>query len=401
MQPDTPSGIRHNLGQFSLLVVMNALVGALVGQERTLIPLLAEQGFGISSSLATSLFLVTFGLAKAPSNLAAGLLAERYGPRRVQTLGWLIGIPVPLMLMFGPSWAWVIAANLLLGINQGLTWSSNVLMKIQLAGDHERGRAVGLNEFSGYTAVGISAFVSGLLADAYGVRPEPFVLGIVVVAAGLVLSRWLRDGETVSARSAMEAPFSRKGPVLRTCARIGLTNNANDAFVWALMPVLLVQAGMTVGQVAAVAAAYPITWGMLQLVTGEVSDRIGRRAPIVTGMMLQAIALVGLSLSGSLLPSLGAAVILGGGTALAYPSLIAAVADATPERKRPSAIGAFRMWRDLGYVAGALIFGGIADLWGLTAAALAAAGVTTAAALDALFTLPAQDSIERLITSDP
>ncbi|MFP5299415.1 MAG: MFS transporter, partial [Actinomycetota bacterium] len=295
METVTQRGIKNNLRQFTLLIAMNALVGALVGQERTLIPLLAEHEFAVSSSLATSLFLVTFGLAKAPSNLLAGLLAERYGPRRVQIWGWIFGIPVPLMLMFGPSWGWVIAANLLLGINQGLTWSTTVLMKIQLAADHERGKAVGLNEFAGYSAVGLSALLSGLIADKMGIRPAPFVLGMVVVLAGVVFSgRWLRDSHRVTVRHPhLELRAIRGNPVLRICSRTGLVNNANDAFVWALMPVLLARAGMATGQIAVVAAAYPIAWGVLQLATGTMSDRLGRKGPIAGGMLLQAVALVG------------------------------------------------------------------------------------------------------------
>lgn len=400
MQTLAHRGIRANLGQFSLLMVMNALVGALVGQERSLIPLLAERGFGISSGLATSLFLVTFGLAKAPSNLIAGLLAERFGPRRVLILGWLIGAPVPVMLMFAPSWGWVIGANLLLGVNQGLTWSTTVLMKMQLADDHERGRAVGLNEFAGYAAVGLSAFASGLLAETFGIRPEPFVLGAAVVVTGIVISGWMiRDTHRVTILAPHRGIRSlTSNPTLRTCSRIGLVNNANDAFVWALMPLLLTRADLTTTEIATVAAAYPVAWGVLQLYTGALSDRIGRRSPIAYGMLLQASALGLLALTRSLWGSVAAAVVLGAGTALTYPSLIAAVADSVPEHKRPSAIGVFRMWRDAGYVAGAIVFGGAADLWGLTTAAVVAAVATGLAGLDALLTLEERSS-EHLITS--
>lgn len=394
-------GIRANLPQFALLIGINALVGALVGQERSLIPLLAEGEFGLASGLATSLFLVTFGLAKAPSNLLAGLLAERFGPRRVLIAGWVVGLPVPLLLMWAPSWGWVIAANLLLGINQGLTWSTTVLMKIQLAGDHERGRAIGLNEFAGYTAVGLSALASGLLAERFGIRPEPFVLGLVLVAGAAALSSFaVRDTHlAVDLRPHLQIRPLFQDHLLRTCSRTGLVNNANDAFAWALLPLLLARADLSTAQIAGVAATYPIVWGTLQLLTGPLSDRIGRRVPIGTGMLLQAVALASFSVTQQLAPALVAAAVLGVGTALAYPALIAAAADVAPEHRRPSAIGFFRMWRDAGYVAGALVFGAVADIWGLPAAAAAAALATVVSGLDATINLREKHSSERLITS--
>ena len=391
-------GIRANWPQFGLLVGINALVGALIGQERSLVPLLAEREFALSSSLATAAFLVTFGLAKAPTNLLAGILTERFGARRVLIAGWLVGLPVPLLLMWAPSWHWVIGANLLLGINQGLTWSTTLLMKIDLAGDHERGRAAGLNEFAGYVALGLSAFASGLLADRFGIRPEPFVLGLLVVVLGTLLSwRVLKD------------PAKRLGPAthhplvlvfrdraLLTCARTGLINNANDAFAWALLPLLLVGAQLSTFEIAVVAATYPIVWGTLQLFTGPLSDRIGRRLPIGVGMFLQAAALSSFSLSQALGPSLLAASVLGIGTALVYPALIAATADSAPVQRRGSAIGFFRMWRDGGYVVGAIAFGAIADVWSLAIAAGVAAIATGLSGLDAVLNLPSKHSSERL-----
>ncbi|MGI8707539.1 MAG: MFS transporter [Actinomycetota bacterium] len=292
-------GIGANLPQFTLLVGINALVGALVGQERSLIPLLAEREFGLASGLATSLFLVTFGIAKAPSNLVAGLLAERFGPRRVLLTGWLVGFPVPLLLMWAPSWGWVIAANLLLGINQGLIWSMTVFMKVQLADDSERGRAVGMNEFAGYAAVGVSALGSGLLAERFGIRPEPFVLGLLVVTAGIgVSSSMVRDPHPVkNLNTRLQIRPLFEDSQLRICARVGLVNNANDAFAWALLPLLLIQADLTTPQITVVAAIYPIVWGVLQLFTGPLSDRIGRRIPIGAGMLVQAAALSSFSLT--------------------------------------------------------------------------------------------------------
>jgi len=394
-------GIRANLPQFALLVGINALVGALVGQERSLIPLLAEREFGIASGLATSAFLVTFGLAKAPSNLVAGLLAERFGPKRVLIMGWVVGLPVPLLLMWAPGWGWVIAANLLLGVNQGLTWSTTVLMKIQLASEHERGRAVGFNEFAGYTAVGLSAFGSGLLADHFGIRPEPFLLGLLVVAGGAALSSFVvRDTHVVTnPRPHLQLRPLFRDRLLRTCARTGLVNNANDAFAWALLPLLLAKAELSTAQIAGVAATYPIVWGVLQLFTGPLSDRAGRRIPIGVGMLLQAAGLASFSFTQQLVPALIAAAVLGAGTALAYPALIAAAADITPEHRQPSAIGFFRMWRDAGYVAGALVFGSVADIWGLPEAAAVAAIVTTASGVDVTLNLRQKHSSERLIAS--
>jgi MFS family permease len=391
-------GIRANLPQFTLLIGINALVGALVGQERSLIPLLAERQFGLASGLATSLFLVTFGLAKAPSNLIAGLLAERFGPKRVLIAGWLVGFPVPLLLMLAPSWSWVIAANLLLGINQGLTWSTTVLMKIQLAGDHERGRAVGLNEFAGYAAVGLSAFASGVLAERFGIRPEPFLLGLAVVLGGALLSSLVvRDTHSVVPRSHLQIRPLFRDRLLRICARTGLVNNANDAFAWALLPLLLARADFSTAQIAAVVATYPIVWGVLQLITGPLSDRVGRRAPIGAGMLLQAAGLAGFTLTQQIVAAIASAAVLGLGTALAYPALIAAAADLAPEHRRPSAIGFFRMWRDSGYVVGALVFGSVADLWGLQAAATAAAAITAIEGIDATVNLREKHSSERLI----
>ena len=350
--------------------------------------------------MVTSAFLVTFGLAKAPSNLVAGILADRIGRKKVLQIGWLFGLPVPLLLMTADSWSTVILANLLLGINQGFTWSSTVLMKIDLARNDERGRAVGWNEAAGYTAVGVSAFVSGSLADRYGLELQPFLLGLLIAVAGLLATRALKETAAISGPTPPLSLHLRELAVNRkllACSRAGMVNNANDAFVWALLPLLLLRDGRSITELAAIAATYPIVWGLLQLVTGPLSDRVGRRAPVVAGMTVQAIALVGFTLGSSLASSLGAAALLGVGTALAYPALIAAAADSSTGENRASSVGFFRMWRDAGYAVGALGFGAVADTWGLTDATLVVAGFTAAAAVDASVNLTSITGKDRLV----
>lgn len=395
-------GIRANLPQFALLVGMNALVGALIGQERSLIPLLAKDRFGLTSAVVTSAFLVTFGLTKAPSNLIAGILADRIGRKRVMQIGWLFGLPVPFILMGAGGWGWVLLANALLGINQGFTWSTTVLMKIDLARDDQRGRAVGWNEAAGYTAVGVSALVSGLLAERYGLGFEPFVLGAAVAVAGLAATWLVNETVGLGMQTTQAVSFQVRGLLgnsrLLACARTGLVNNANDAFVWALLPLLLLRDGRSTTEIAGIAATYPIVWGLLQLFTGPLSDRFGRRAPITAGMALQATALVGFTIATSLASSLAAAVLLGLGTALAYPALIAAAADAAEPAARASSVGFYRMWRDAGYAIGALGFGAVADVWGLSNATLVVAAVTIAAGLDSVLHLGPDPSPDILAT---
>ena len=384
-------GIKANLPQFALLVTMNAMVGALIGQERSLIPLLAADRFGLTSAVVTSAFLVTFGLAKALSNLIAGILAERLGRKPVMQIGWLIGLPVPFILMLADSWGWVLVANALLGVNQGFTWSTTVLMKIDLARDDERGRAIGWNEAAGYTAIGVSALISGLLAERYGLGFEPFVLGAAVALVGLASTQVIK--ETAAPGAQTHKPFSfhvnalLRNRRLLACSRTGLVNNANDAFAWALLPLLLLSEGRSATEIAGIAAAYPIVWGLLQLFAGPLSDRFGRRAPISAGMALQALALIGFTMADSLFTSLACATLLGIGTALAYPVLIAAAADSARPDARASSVGFYRMWRDAGYAIGALGFGAVADVWGLSSATMAVAVVTIAAGLDAAFHL--------------
>jgi len=387
-------GIRANRSQFVLLVAVNGLVGALVGQERTLVPLLGEREFAVASSTALMLFIVSFGLAKAAANLVAGYLADRIGRRKVLLLGWVFGIPVPIALMLAPTWTWVIAANVLLGINQGLAWSSTVMMKIDLAGPRQRGLAMGLNEFAGYLAVAVSAALSGWLASRYGLRPEPLFLGLAIAGLGLGLSAlWVREttphmelenlSESGKGFLEVAALGSYRHRGLASVSRTGLVNNANDALAWGLLPVLMVEEGLSIVQLGAVASTYPAVWGLGQLLTGPLSDRLGRRLPIATGMWAQALALLWFWAGDGFSDMLSAAILLGVGTALTYPALLAAVGDIASPSWRATAVGVYRTWRDGGYVVGAIAAGVLADLFDVQTALLAVAGATALSGVDA------------------
>jgi MFS family permease len=396
-------GLRENAAQFGLLVALNALVGAMVGLERSVLPLVGEQDFGLTSSAAILAFVLAFGLAKAFTNLVAGSLAERLGRRRLLVVGWLFALPVPLLIGLAPSWWFVIAANVLLGINQGLAWSMTVVMKIDLAGPSRRGLALGLNEAAGYLGVAGSAFATGALAATFAPRTVVWVGAAGIAIVGLLVSvRFVRDtGDHVALeqrshahrahepqhdlRSAL-AHATLRDPVLRTCSQAGLVNNLNDALAWGLAPLYLAANGAGVRQIAVVAAAYPVVWGTGQLVTGWASDHLGRKPLIAGGMLVQAAAL-GLLVAGggAFTPSLLAALLLGAGTAMVYPTLIAAVSDAAQPRDRARIVSVYRFWRDAGFAIGALIAGVGADLVsipaaiGLVAALTAASGLVVAA----------------------
>lgn len=402
-------GLRPNLAQFSLLVAVNAFVGALVGLERSVLPLLATETFAISTAAAVTSFLVAFGAAKALANLLAGALSDRYGRRRVLILGWLIGIPVPILIIAAPDWGWVVAANALLGVNQGLAWSMTVNMKIDLVGPRRRGLALGANESAGYLAVGVAAFAAGLIAERYGLRPAPFYLGIAIVAAGAALSvLFLRDtaehvalegsevGAPVPVQAGGASPLriafldgSMRRSDLQALSQAGLVNNANDALVWALLPIILLGRGMDPAAIAAVAAAYPLAWGVGQIPAGWLSDRVGRRGPIVAGMSLQAAAVAGFMLDAGVVAAVVAAVALGVGTALVYPTLLAAVSDRVGPASRATAIGVYRFWRDIGTLVGALAVGVLADVVSGDAAIAAMAVATFVSGLVVLRRLPA------------
>jgi len=385
-------GLRENAAQFSLLVALNALVGAMVGLERSVLPLVGQHDFGLTSKTAILAFVLAFGAAKAITNLAAGGLAERVGRKRLLIIGWLVVLPVPLLIGLAPSWSFIVAANLLLGVNQGLAWSMTVVMKIDLAGPARRGLALGLNEAAGYLGVAATAFVSGALAATFAPRTVIWVGAAVIAAVGLAVSvTWVRDTHahvaleqrdhdpTAPAHTLRSALIHAtwRDPVLRSCSQAGLVNNLNDALAWGLAPLFLAAHGASVRQIALVAAAYPVVWGAGQLLTGWLSDHTGRKPLITLGMLTQAAAL-GLLVAGggAFPPSLVAALLLGAGTAMVYPTLIAAVSDASHPSWRARSLSVYRFWRDLGYAVGALAAGIMADIFG-AAWAIAAIGVLT------------------------
>ena len=386
-------GIRENLAQFSLLVIVNAFVGAMVGMERTILPAIAEQEFRLAAKTAVLSFIVVFGVTKALTNYLAGRLSDRFGRKHVLVGGWLIAAPVPLLLMWAPSWSWVLTANALLGMSQGLTWSTTVIMKIDLAGPSKRGLAMGLNEFAGYFAVAGSALATGLVAAHYGLRPEPFYLGVVFVAAGLLLSA-LGVRETkhhVAAESQLhgelpplERPTQREvfwrttlfDKNLSSVSQAGLVNNLNDGMAWGLFPLFFAAAQMSLAQIGTLAAIYPATWGIAQLFTGAWSDRVGRKWLIASGMWVQALGIALTTISNGFAGFAGGAVLLGLGTAMVYPTLLAAIGDVAHPSWRASSVGVYRFWRDLGYALGAVLAGVTADALGLAPAMWIVAALT-------------------------
>lgn len=390
-------GLGANWQQFWLLVLVNAFVGAMVGLERSVLPLLAEAEFGLASKSAALSFIATFGIVKAATNFFAGRLGDLYGRKHVLITGWLVAVPVPFMVMWAPSWSWIVFANVLLGINQGLTWSTTVIMKIDLVGPEQRGLAMGLNEFAGYLAVALSALATGYIASAYGLRPEPFYLGIAFVAAGIALS-WLFVREThhhaaleertyrphpqaldVDARLGMRGILARgswRDPALSSASHAGMVNNLNDGLAWGLFPLFFAAAGLSVAAIGILSFIYPAVWGVLQLWTGAISDQWGRKWLIAGGMLLQGIALGAIALLHGFWPWAAAAAVLGAGTAMVYPTLLASIGDVAHPRWRGSAVGVYRLWRDAGYAVGALMAGVLADLFGMSAAIAAIALLT-------------------------
>jgi MFS family permease len=384
-------GLKENLGQFSLLVLVNAFVGGMVGLERTVVPLVGPQEFGLVLRTTIFSFIVTFGLVKAFSNLFAGGLADRFDRKKVLVAGWILGVPVPFMIMLAPSWGWIVAANVLLGVNQGLAWSMTVIMKIDLVGPRGRGLAVGLNEFAGYLAVGLTALATGYLASVYGLRPEPFYLGIGYVTLGLLISVFLVHDTTEHVRLEMEQHPSESAPLtfrevfsrtslkdrhLFACSQAGLVNNLNDGMSWGVFPLFFSTFGLGVERIGVLKAVYPAVWGCLQVLTGPLSDRWGRKGLIVAGMWVQAGGIFLTVANRSFGWWLWGSILLGLGTAMVYPSLIAAVSDNSHPSWRARSLSVYRFWRDLGYAVGALCAGIIADTLGLSWA-IASVGVIT------------------------
>ena len=384
-------GLKENAGQFALLVLVNAFVGGMVGLERTVVPLIGSEEFGLVLRTAIFSFIVTFGLVKAISNLFAGGLADRFGRKRILVAGWLVGVPVPLILMYAPSWEWIVVANVLLGVNQGLAWSMTVVMKIDLVGPRGRGLAVGLNEFAGYLAVGLTALATGYLASVYGLRPEPFYLGVAYALLGLLVSVFfVRDTREhvrleLSEHPPEPNPLTFREVFARTsygdrnlfaCSQAGLVNNLNDGMSWGVFPLFFANFGLGVGRIGVLKAVYPAVWGTLQIVTGSLSDRWGRKGLIVAGMWTQAAAIFLTVATRDFGWWLLGSVLLGLGTAMVYPSLIAAVSDASHPSWRARSLSIYRFWRDLGYALGALSAGIIADVFGISWA-IGSVGVLT------------------------
>jgi MFS family permease len=384
--PAVALGLGANWRQFWLLVLVNAFVGAMVGLERTVLPLLAQVEFGLASKTAVLSFIATFGVVKALTNVFAGRLSDTYGRKRVLLAGWLVGLPVPFLVIWAPSWSWIVFANVLLGLNQGLAWSTTVIMKMDLVGPKRRGLAMGLNEFAGYLAVALAALGTGYLAQAYGLRPEPFYLGIAFAATGLALSLlFVRETqhhvvlEAAESRSLSDVAGHRtelstreilvraswRDPGLSSASQAGMVNNLNDGLAWGLFPLFFAAAGLDVAQIGILSFTYPAVWGLLQLGTGALSDRWGRKWLIAGGMLVQSGALAAIALLRGFWPWVGAATLLGVGTAMVYPTLLAAVGDVAHPRWRASAVGVYRLWRDSGYAVGALLAGTLADLCGM------------------------------------
>ena len=401
-------GLRENIRQFSLLVAINAFVGAMVGLERSTLPLIGRDQFGLTSTAVVLSFVVAFGIAKAVTNLCAGALADRIGRRRLLIIGWLVALSVPLLIAVAPSWGWIVAANVLLGVNQGLAWSMTVVMKIDLVGPRRRGLALGLNESAGYGGVAIAALLTGLLASEFAARDVLVVAGAAVAVVALVVSvLFVRDtgahvaeeqrqsaagasGAALPLRTAFaEATYRR--PALRACSQAGLFNNLNDALAWGLVPLFLAAHGAGPGRIGIVAGIYPAVWALAQIWTGHFSDRVGRKPLIVGGMLLQAVGLGLLAFSnGVFSAAVVAAVAMGLGTALVYPTLIAAISDAVEPVERATVVGVYRFWRDAGYVVGGLIVGLAADAIGYSGSIGIVAGLTAASGLWAAADLPAR-----------
>ncbi len=386
------TGLKENWQQFTLLVIVNAFVGGMVGLERTLIPEIAASDFGMAAKTAILSFIVVFGISKAITNYYTGRLANQIGRKNLLILGWVLGLPVPLLLIYAPDWNWVMAANILLGINQGLTWSSTVVMKIDLVGKKNRGLAMGLNESSGYLAVGLVAFLTGWIASEYGLRPYPFYLGIAFAVIGLLISVFfIRDTVHHVATEAAESQVTKLRSVfwetsllnrnLGSITQAGLINNLNDGMIWGLFPILLTGRGFSLEKIGLIVAIYPAIWGLGQLITGRMADIFEKKKMLFWGMFLQGVVILAMIFAESPIQFILLSVLLGLGTAIVYPTFLAAIADFTHPKQRAESIGVFRLWRDLGYAIGAILTGIIADRFGISTSVICIGGITVLSAI--------------------
>jgi len=396
-------GLKENWEQFTLLVVINAFVGGMVGMERSILPKIADAEFHIAAKTAILSFIIVFGIAKAITNYFTGTFANKIGRKKLLVTGWLFGVPVPFILMYAPGWSWIVAANILLGVNQGLTWSSTVMMKIDLVGKKQRGLAMGLNEFAGYVSLSAVAFLTGWMAGKYGLRPYPFYLGVGVSVLGL-FSSWLLVKDTKH-HVAHEASFSNiqqlknifwettwKNRNLGSVTQAGLINNLNDGMAWGIFPILLASRNFNLEQIGIVTAVYPAVWGFGQIITGKMADRICKRDMMFWGMSLQAIALVLFIFASSMGQFILLAAVLGWGTAMVYPTFLASIAEHTHPHDRAKSLGVFRLWRDLGYAIGAITTGIIADAIGINASIIFAGGLTAASGLAVKYRVSCNDT---------
>jgi MFS family permease len=400
MQTENVSlGLKENWKQFTLLVIVNAFVGGMIGMERTIIPQFAEIEFGVASKTAILSFITAFGITKAIANYYTGRLANKFGRKKLLVFGWLLAIPIPFMLMFAPSWGFVIFANVLLGISQGFTWSSTVVMKIDLVGEKDRGLAMGLNEFAGYFAVGLVAFFTGYIANRYGITPYPFYIGIFISIVGTLLTIfWVRDTQLfVHKESAtdltvqLENVFletTLKNKTLSSVTQAGLVNNLNDGMIWGLLPILLLALNFDNENIGIITAIYPTVWGIGQLFTGKMSDHYSKKAMLFWGMLLQGLAIIIIPFTSDFFILAGISATLGFGTALVYPTFLSTIAQATSPMQRAESIGTFRLWRDLGYAFGAVFSGVIADLFGLAYAIISIGVITIISATIIKFRMP-------------
>ena len=389
-------GLKQNWKQFVLLIIVNAFVGGMVGLERAILPQLAEEKFGLIAKTAILSFIIVFGITKAITNYFTGAFADKVGRKNLLTIGWFFAIPIPFILIYANSWSWIVFANLLLGINQGLTWSSTVVMKIDLVGEKDRGLAMGLNESAGYLAVGGVAFLTGWIASNYGLLPYPFYIGIVLSLLGLFFTVFfIKDTKHHVAKESKDSKIALlknifwettwKNKNLGSISQAGLVNNLNDGMIWGLFPILLASLNFNIKQIGTIVAVYPMVWGLGQLFTGKLADKLSKKNMLFWGMLIQGIALFLMTFAQTYLHFIVLSIVLGIGTATVYPTFLAGIADYANPIQRAKSIGVFRLWRDLGYAIGAIITGIVADSFGIITAVNLIAILTVISAFIILF----------------